>query len=86
MTTTPLFFTPHLHPSKYAHTSMKTTLKSKSSIESIISLTLQMNHGFPHTHTQPKKKKKLPSLEQSQKWALGISMKKKIFFSIFRFT
>ena len=58
MTTTPLFFTPHLHPNKYAHTSMKTTLKSKSSIESIISLTLQMNHGFPHTHTHTTKKKK----------------------------
>ena len=54
MTTTPLFFTPHLHPNKYAHTSMKTTLKTKSSIESIISITLQMNHGFPH----PKNKKK----------------------------
>ena len=51
MTTTPLFFTPHLHPNKYAHTSMKTTLKTKSSIESIISITLQMNHGFQHTHT-----------------------------------
>lgn len=55
MTTTPLFFTPHLHPSKYAHTSMKTTLKTKGSIESIISITLQMNHGFPHTHTTKKK-------------------------------
>lgn len=84
MTTTPLFFTPHLHPSKYAHTSMKTTLKTKGSIESIISITLQMNHGFPHTHTHNQKKN--PSLEQSQKWALGISMKNKILFSIFRFT
>lgn len=82
MTTTPLFFTPHLHPNKYAHTSMKTTLKTKVSIESIISITLQMNHGFPHTHTT----KKNPSLEQYQKWALGISMKNKILFSIFRFT
>ena len=85
MTTTPLFFTPHLHPNKYAHTSMKTTLKTKGSIESIISITLQMNHGFPHTHTRTTKKKN-PSLEQSQKWALGISMKNKILFSIFRFT
>ena len=56
MTTTPLFFTPHLHPNKYAHTSMKTTLKTKGSIESIISITLQMNHGFPHTHTHTTKK------------------------------
>ena len=56
MTTTPLFFTPHLHPNKYAHTSMKTTLKTKSSIESIISITLQMNHGFQHTHTHTTQK------------------------------
>ena len=39
-----------------------------------------MNHVFPHT----KEEKKNPSLEQSQKWIPGISMKNKIFFCNFQ--